>query len=304
MRIKNPILRRNLIAYGFLGIPMLIFTIFVLFPLALAVIFSFIDFVPSYPVFQMKWGGLKNFAAIYRDMQQENSIFNHALLNTCIWSLVVVPVGGIVVPLILALLVKPCGTFNRIIFRSIFYLPGVISGVIMAVVWKWIYNPRPTGLFNAVLGFFGFEAYDWLGHTGSALPSLMFMAVAGGGGAGMIMYLAGMDSIPNDLYDAARIDGANRWTTFKNVTWPLLKPITLFLMVMSTIASFQVFTQIYIMTKGGPSNSTVTLVYLIYNHAFKTSKLGLASAEAMVLFLIIVVISVIEFKLFSSDVEY
>jgi multiple sugar transport system permease protein len=251
------------------------------------------------------WAGLENFAEVVAD-----DTFWTALKITFIWSAVFIPVGGVVIPLVLAVLVQQFGRSWRVFFRSAYYLPGVVSGVILSMVWLWIFNPS-FGLLNAMVmpavklimpDLAG--NVNWLGDPRLALPSLLFMVLAGGGGAGMIIYLTGMDDIPRDLYEAALVDGASRWKVFTKITVPLLRPVTLFLLITSTIASFQVFTQIYVMTQGGPSGATMTMVYVIYNEAFVNSKFGVASAEALLLFFVIVAFSAVEFKIFSTDVEY
>jgi len=288
-------------SYFFIAIPFILFLIFTLLPLLMAFINAFLNyiFIPQKGI-KAIWVGLDNF----REMIDDN-VFWIALKITFIWSIVFIPIGGIVIPLILALLVKPFGKFSRILFRSAYYLPGIVSGVIIAMIWKWVFNPQ-YGLLNFLisLGIKGDIQINWLGNANIALPSLLLMSLIGGGGAGMIIYLTGMDDIPKDLYESAIIDGANSWQTLFHITIPLLRPITLFLLIMTTIYSFQIFTQIYVMTQGGPNNATTTMVYLIYNEAFKSAKYGLASAEALVLFFIIIILSAIEFKLLASEVEY
>jgi len=294
-------IRKEKSAYFFIALPFILFVIFTLLPLLMAFINAFLNyiFIPQKGI-KTIWVGLDNFREMIED-----DVFWKALKVTFIWSIFYIPIGGIVIPLLLALFVKPFGKYSRVFFRSAYYLPGVISGVIVAMIWKWIFNPQ-YGLLNFLISFGvkGEAQINWLGNPNLALPSLLLMSLIGGGGAGMIIYLTGMDDIPKDLYESAIIDGANAWQTFRHITMPLLKPITLFLLIMTTIYSFQIFTQIYVMTQGGPNKATTTMVYLIYNEAFKSAKYGLASAEALVLFFIIIILSIIEFKLLSSDVEY
>jgi multiple sugar transport system permease protein len=298
--------KKNGGAYLFIGVPVLIFAVFTLLPLLMAFLNSFLEYVflPGRGMTPV-WVGLRNFSQVFAD-----STFKTALKITFIWSVVFIPVGGVVIPLVLAVLVQRFGKGWRIFFRSAYYLPGVVSGVILSMVWLWIFNPS-FGLLNflitpaaKVIAPDVVGKVNWLGDPRLALPSLLLMVLAGGGGAGMIIYLTGMDDIPRDIYEAAVVDGASPWKVFTKITVPLLRPVTLFLLITSTIASFQVFTQIYVMTQGGPSGATTTMVYLIYNEAFVNSKFGVASAEALILFFIIAIFSVIEFKLLSTDVEY
>ncbi|HET6455061.1 MAG TPA: sugar ABC transporter permease, partial [Armatimonadota bacterium] len=191
-------------------------------------------------------------------------------------------------------------------YKGAFYLPGVVSAVVVAMIWLWMFDSA-HGLLNYMLPTMTggvMKPISWLGDAHIALPSLMFMAVAGGGGGAVILYLAAMGGIPATLYEAARIDGANRWTEFWRITLPLLKPTTLYLAIMGTIGSFQVFTSIYMMTRGGPNYATTTVVYRIYETAFEFLKLGRASAMALILALIIVGVSIVQFKVLGTEVEY
>ncbi len=174
----------------------------------------------------------------------------------------------------------------------------------MSLVWFWIYDPTRAGLLNMFLGLFGIDHVMWLGQSSTALFSLILMTWLTGHGAGVILYLAALGGIPRSLYEAAEIDHASEWSKFRNVTWPLLKPTTLYLLVMGIITSFQVFMSIYLMTQGGPNFATTTIAYLIYTHAFEFYKFGLAAAESFVLGVVIIIASVLQFKLMASDVEF
>ncbi|EAQ6393102.1 sugar ABC transporter permease, partial [Salmonella enterica] len=189
-------------------------------------------------------------------------------------------------------------------FKATLYLPAVASGVTISIVWLAIFDPTDSGLLNRFLGLFGLDPVIWLGQSGTALFSLILMNWLGSHGAGIILYLAAMGGIPKSLYEAADIDHASGWTQFSKITWPLLKPTTLYLLVTGVITSFQVFISVYLMTQGGPNFATTTIAYLIYETAFKFYEFGLASAQSFVLAIIIIVISVIQFKYFSSDIEY
>ena len=172
--------------------------------------------------------------------------------------------------------------------------------VIVAMVWRWMYN-TDFGIFNYILGWFGVNPINWLGQSSSALWALIIMQCLIPFGVGIILYLASMGSISESLYEAATIDGANGFQKWIHITLPLLKPSTLYLVLLSTIGSFQVFTQIIMMTGGGPGSATETLVHLIYKTGFRDFEFGLAAAQSVVLFFIILLFSVIQFRVLKYD---
>jgi multiple sugar transport system permease protein len=194
-------------------------------------------------------------------------------------------------------------TRGQTFFKAAFYLPGVTSIAVLALIWKWLFNPV-IGLFNVLLGAFGLPAQQWLGSPDLALPSLMFMALAAGHGAGIVLLTAAMGSIPPELYDAARIDGARERDELRYVTLPLLRPTLLYLLIIGTIGSLQLFGPVYLMTGGGPDHGTTTAVYYIYEQAFEEFQFGYASAMALVFMLILVGISFFQYRAFSADLEY
>jgi multiple sugar transport system permease protein len=230
-------------------------------------------------------------------------LFGKAMKNTLIYTVGTVPVN-VLLSLGLAILIFQLGKKSQTFFKASFYLPAVTSGVTMSLVWLLMYDPMPEGLFNHFIHLFGFSNVNWLGTTDKALFSLMLMTYLGGHGSGIILYLASLGGIPKTIYEAADIDAASSWSKFKNITWPLLKPTTLYMFVTGIIGSFQVFMNTYLMTQGGPDNATLTIAYLIYQHAFEYFEFGLAAAESFVLAAIIVGISVLQFKYLGSDVEY
>ncbi|HOI36793.1 MAG TPA: sugar ABC transporter permease, partial [Bacillota bacterium] len=196
-------------------------------------------------------------------------------------------------------LAKPIQTF----FKGAFYLPHVTSSVIISMVWLWIFNP-PFGLLNYIMELLGFAPHAWLGDVRTALLSIILMQVVMGGGSSIVLITAAMGSIPYHLYEAAYLDGATKTQAFFKVTIPLLRPTILYLLVTGTISSFQVFTNVYLMTQGGPQFSTMTLVYLIYDTAFKQFRFGLASAQAVVLFAIVFALAIVQFRFLGQEVEY
>ena len=172
-------------------------------------------------------------------------------------------------------------------YRTIYFIPVITSINAVAIVWNFIYHPD-FGLLNKILAWFNMSPIAWLQDPNWALPAIIFMSVWKGLGHNIIIFLAGLQNIPKHLYEAARIDGATRWQQFKHITWPLLTPTTFFIFTMSTIGSFQVFSQVYMMTpRGGPLKSTMVIVYYLYRKAFEQFEFGYALAMAFVLFMVI-----------------
>lgn len=236
-----------------------------------------------------KWVGLNNYTALLAE-----PLFWKVLSNTFIYAFCVVLLE---VPLALALAIAlhQQGWVVKL-FRTIFFLPVVTSMIAIALVWNWIYDPQ-YGLLNAVLHFFGIAPIAWLFSTQWALPALIAMGVWKNVGYSMVIFLAGLQNIPDDLYEAAALDGANRWQQFLNVTLPMISPTLFFVMTMSTITAFQVFDAVYMMTQGGPENSTQVAVYWLYQNAFEFFQIGRASAMAYVLFGIILTLTLIQWSL-------
>lgn len=280
--------------YVFIAVPVILFCTFTIYPIVMAFVMSF----QEYNVMESKWIGLQNYKTVFA-----SPIFWKAMKNTLIYTIGTVPVN-ILIAFIMSVLIFPLGKKGQTFFKSAFYLPAVTSGVVTSLVWLWMFDPQKTGFFNALLTNFGFPAHMWLAKSSSALLSLMFMTYLGGHGSAIILYLASLGNIPKSLYDAADIDHASWFSKVKNITWPMLKPTTLYLLITGIIDSFQVFMTSYLMTQGGPNFATTTIAYLIFQNAFEDFNFGLASAESFILGVIIVTISVIQFKFLSSDVEY
>ncbi len=281
-------------SYIFIALPILIFLTFTLYPLLRALVMSF----QTYHVMGSEWVGFKNYAYVFH-----RELFSKALINTLLYTLGTVPIN-IIISLGLALAIFQLGKKSQTFFKASFYLPAVASGVTISLVWLFIYDPMPEGLMNQFIHLFGFANVNWLGKVDTALLSLMFLTFLGGHGSGLILYLASLGGIPKTIYEAADIDAASTWSKFRNITWPLLKPTTLYMLVINVIGSFQVFMSAYLMTSGGPDHATTTIAYLIYQDAFEYFEFGVAAAESFILALIIVAISVLQFKYMGSDVEY
>jgi multiple sugar transport system permease protein len=286
-------LKKSLPAYSFLAPAFVFIIIFTLVPLVLAVIYSFED-----------WDFGKTSAFIGLSNYQyllTNPLFGLALRNTIIYTIGVVT-GVTIISLALAILVNG-GLIFQPLFRTVYFLPAVSSIAIVAVIFKVLYNPT-YGLLNYLLSLVGIPMQMWLVSTKTALPAIMIMDVWKSVGYYMIIFLAGLQGIPQSLYDAAAVDGAGRWKSFFYITVPLLSPTILFVVVVSTIGCFQVFDSVFIMTGGGPVNRTMVLGQLIYTYAFSYFHLGKASAMAFVLAIIIFAVSYIQRRLLNKEVEY
>lgn len=188
-------------------------------------------------------------------------------------------------------------------FRATYFIPVVASAVAVALVWGWILNTQ-NGILNWFLNFFGLGPFDWLGSTRLAMPSVAMVQVWRGLGEGMIIFLAGLQSIPLHLYEAAELDGAGRWAKFRNVTWPLLAPTTFFVVVLEVIGSFQVFDMIYLLTRGGPGQATTVYNFELYSEAFRNFRMGYAAAMTWILFVVIGVLTLIQFRVVNRRVQY
>jgi multiple sugar transport system permease protein len=273
-------------AYLFLLPKLILFVLFVLIPVFWAFLIAFQEYGYS----GSEWVGFDNFTKTF-----ESETFRKALINTLKYTIFTVPLN-VILALGLATLIYPLGRWSQSFFRGAFYLPTVTSMVIIAMVWRWVYNYR-FGLFNYFLGFFGIPPQDWLNQSDTALWALIIMSVLIPPGVGIIMYLAAMGSIPETLYESAKIDGANAFQRWWRITVPLLKPTTLYLTMLSLIGSFQVFIQVILMTGGGPGDATETIVHLIYKTAFRDLEFGLASAQAVVLFVITLIFGIVQYRL-------
>lgn len=279
--------------YGFLLPSFLLLLVFVFTPLFFSFYLSFHQW--NVVSANKPFVGLENFQTLLSDRQ-----FWNALKNTAIYALHVP--AGMAASLLVALLM------NRKIrgvnfLRTLFFLPSVSSFVAIALVWQWMYHPQ-FGLANYLLSFFGLPTLNWLRDPATALVSIMLMSIWMGLGYQMVIFLAGLQGIPLELYEAARTDGANAWQRFWKITLPLLMPTTFFILVTSLIGSFQVFASIYVMTEGGPLHSTDVVVYHIYQNAWEYLKMGYASAMSWVLFVIVMIATWLQFKFFKNRMGY
>ena len=244
-----------------------------------------------------RWVGLDT----YRELFTEDPIFWTSLANTAKYALGTVPVGSV---LALGMAIVLNQDLKGIaVYRTIYFLPIVTSVVAISVLWRWLYQAE-FGLINQVLKMIGLKAVPWLASVTWAMPAIIIMSLWHGLGYNIIIFLAGLQSISVEYYEAARIDGAGPVRQFMHITVPLISPVTFFVVIMSMISSFQVFAQAYVMTQGGPVNATKTIVYFLYQHGFMYFHMGYASAVAYVLFIIILTITLLQFWLQRHWVHY
>ena len=275
--------RREALTFYLLISPWLIgLLLFVLGPMIASLFISFTRWDLLSPA---KFVGLQN----YEKMFARDPLFWQSLKVTVRYTVVYVPlelVGG----LVLALLMNQKLRF-RGVFRTIYYLPSVLPGVAFVVLWMWILNPD-VGLINTLLSYVGIEGPRWLADPQWALPALLMMSLWGLGRS-MVIYLASLQGIPQHLYEAAAIDGANTWQAFWKITLPMLTPTIFFNLVLSVISTFQTFTSAFVATDGGPLDSTLFYVLYLFRQAFQFFNMGYASALAWILFLLILMLTLL-----------
>jgi ABC-type sugar transport system permease subunit len=280
--------------YIFAVITLLPILIFSIVPMLSVFYFAFTD----YNIFgkTTDWIGLANFQEAFA-----NRVFAKAVGNTFQFTLLSVPARlalGFLIALLLNRRVRGIS-----LVRAVYYIPGLTSAVAIAVVWMWLFDPR-LGMANVILELFGVAGKNWLRDPATALNAVTAVSVWSGFGVTMIIYLAGLQGVPSSYYEAAQIDGANSWQLLRYITWPLLRPVTFYLFVTGVIGAMQMFTLVMVMTQGGPLDQTTTLVHQIYLNAISFNRMGYASALSLVLFAIILVLTLINIRFFSSDIEY
>lgn len=281
--------------YVFLLPAFLPLLIFVVLPVVAGVAISFAYFDPL-ATERASWLGWANYQELLQDR-----LFGVTIQNTFRFTVLFVPLNlaaGFATALLL----------NRQLpgiafIRGAYYLPYLTSAVAIGIIWAWLFSPT-AGLINVVLQGIGLAAPNWLGHPATALHAVTIIAVWKAYPGVMLIYLAGLQGIPQVYYDAAKVDGAGRWELLRDITWPLLRPVTFYLIVVGVISSLQVFDLVNILTNGGPADSTTTIVHQIYLNAFSFGRMGYAAAMACLLFIGIALLTAINWRLFSKDVEY
>ncbi|KAB8140037.1 sugar ABC transporter permease [Chloroflexia bacterium SDU3-3] len=287
-------LKRELVAYSFILPNFLGFAIFTLIPMVFSLVLAFMHWDGAGAI---TWAGLSNFADMLKD-----ETFRISLINTLYYVAFTVPLTMAAALGLALLLNQPLR--GRDFFRTTFFFPYVASLVAVAVVWNMIFHPA-MGPVNQLLSALGVDKPPrWTASVDWAMPTVIMASVWKGMGYYMVLYLAALQGIPSYLYEAAEIDGANSWQRFRYITLPMLTPTTFFVSIMLTIASFKVFDLILVMTGGGPGRATNVLVVHTYNMAFKEFRYGYSSAIAMVLFVIVLVITIIQFRMERRWVNY
>jgi len=291
LKRKDYAAKQNFMGRLFVAPPVILFLLFTLIPMVMAIGLIFTDYdIINAPNFV----GLRNFKNIFTD-----EFFFIALRNTCYYTVLYVPLG-----LLLSLAAALFLNVNKKVvslFRTLFYLPVLSSTVATATLWFWILNPQ-LGLLNGLLGLFGINGPAWLYNSRLAMISIVMMSLWAGFGGNMMIFLSGLKGIPDVYYEAARVEGAGRWKMFTKITMPLLTKTTFLVSTMLIIGTFQVFDQAYILTKGGPGNATITLVYYIYNQGFNNLDMGYASSISLILFAIILVMTIINQKINKAEI--
>ncbi|WP_246843303.1 carbohydrate ABC transporter permease [Allokutzneria sp. NRRL B-24872] len=272
--------RRNLTAYGLLSAALLCFALFSWWPIIRGVLLSFqqVDFVN-----EPTWVGFANFERLFAD-----PLFGVAWRNTVLFTALALLLG-FVVPFITAVVLNEM-RHARAYFRLLVYLPVMLPPVVTSLLWKWFYNPGP-GLFNDGLRAIGAPPLHWLDSGDTAMISLVIVSTWANMGSATLIYLAALQTIPGELYEAAELDGASLWKRLWHVTVPQTKFVLVVLMLMQVIATMQVFTEPYVMTGGGPEDSTLTVLLLLYRYAFVYNDFGTASAMSLLLFVVLGVFS-------------
>lgn len=291
---KSGYLTRREAKFGYFFIsPWLIgFACFAIGPIIASFYLSF----TSYDLFTpSKWVGWGNYKGLFED-----PLFLTSIFNTVYYVIFAVPLG-IIFSLSLALLLNQ-RVRGIATYRTIFYLPAVTSGVAVSLLWMWLFN-ADFGLINFFLEKLGLSGVAWLVDPEWAKPAFILMSLWGAGG-GMIIFLGSLQGVPAQLYEAAEIDGANWLHKFWHITFPMISPAIFFNLIMGIIGSFQIFTQAYIMTGGGPANATLFYVLYVFRNAFMLLKMGYASAMAWILFILVLILTLIQFKFASKWVYY
>lgn len=286
-------IKKNKVCYLFLVPYTIPFAIFLCYPIVQAVRYGFYRLT----IKSFKFIGFKNYVDIFSD-----PIFRKAIVTTCYFVIGSVPFIILLAVLISALLIKVNAKL-RTVTMGIIYLPVVTSIITFTLTWKWIYF-YPYGILNYIMRWAGYENVNWLSNKNTALPALLVMLIYLSLGVPVILYVSAMTNIPKSLYDAARIDGASEWQLLWHITVPLIRPTTLYLLIVLTIGTFQTFLIVLLMTGGGPYYRTTTLSYLLVDEAFNYGHYGVASAMGIILLIVIATLTIAQFRFFSKDIEY
>ena len=274
---------------------LLFFTVFRVLPYLMGIWLSFVDW---HPRGKSEFVGFENYIDVLTMLA-----FQKALINSFYYAVMVVPTS-IVLSLLIAVLITSVRRKGiQSFFQAIYYIPGVVSGLAVAVIWRFIFDGQ-IGLLNYLTSLVGIPPVKWLGNIHTAMPSLAFMGLLSGNGGSIIIFCAALLGIPSTLYDAAAIDGAGFWKRHWTITVPLLTPALLYVLVLSTLGALQVFVPVYVMTRGGPVRATTTVGYYIYNQLMYYGNAGTAAAAGLILLVATVGLTVVQFRRFSQVIEY
>ncbi len=273
------------VAVLFLLVPVLLLTALKIYPVFYNIYLSF----TRYELFEPpRFVGMKNYNYVF-----SNSVTRQSIINTLLFTIEAVPVGTALALTIAKLLDQSIR--GRVFLRTLYYLPVVSSVVVSAMIWRWIYSPQ-HGLLNYFLGTLGIPAQNWLNDPNLALISLVIVTIWGSIGSNMVIFLAGLQDIPKDVIEAARVDGANPLQSFLLITVPLMRPVILFVVVTFTIGIFRNFGLIFMLTQGGPFNRTNTMVWEVYQNVFGYLRLGRGAAISVVMLVIVLILTLISFR--------
>ena len=280
--------RETFSAYMFLLPSLVFFVLFVVIPMFICVFYS---------LFNYALGGINGFVGLDNYIRLfQDPVFHRGLINTIIIVVVAVPTVT-AFSLWVGSAIYKMKAFSRSFFRCVFYLPVVTGSVAITVVWKWILDPY-NGILNQLIGT---DGYNWLGESRTALACIILILFTTSIGQPIVLYVAALGNVDNSIIEAAQVDGATKLQVFWKVKWPAIMPTTLYVLVITTINSFQCFALIQLMTKGGPMNSTMTIMYQVYYAAYTLYDLGYANAIGVVLAIIIAIFSALQFKLAKTD---
>jgi multiple sugar transport system permease protein len=282
-----------MMAYLFVSPAMLLFLIFSVLPVIFAFLLSFTNYDILSPI---KWVGLQNYARLFTD-----TIFQRGVLNVLYYALLFIP-SMIMLSVLLAMALNRKVPGMRF-FRTLYYLPAITSSIAASVVWSWMLQ-KDYGVINQFLALFGIVGPAWLADSDTAMFAIVLVTLWQGLGGNIIIFLAGLQGIPPALYEAAKLDGANPWQLFQHLTLPLLRTTTYLITFLTLIGSLQLFDQAYAMTQGGPGYATTTAVYQIYSNGFTQLRMGYASAQAFVLALAILILSLIQMRINRDQAVY
>jgi multiple sugar transport system permease protein len=283
---------QTITGYALILPTVIFFLVFIVFPIAYSIWLSFLNWDGMSP--DPRYIGLRNYERLF-----SNDRFWNSMRVTAVYVIGLVPLR-MAIALFLALLLNQ-KIRGLAFYRTLYFMPVVTSMVAVSMVFLWIFDPT-WGIANYILNMFGLPSSQWLADPNTAMPSLILLSIWKSVGYEMVIYLAGLQGIPDVYYEAAKIDGAGRWAQLRHITWPLLAPTTFFILVTAIIGATQVFDSVFVMTQGGPLESTSVIVYFLYQEAFRFFHMGYAAAVAWVLFLVILALTLIQWKFLRRDV--